>query len=354
MIENYHYIGEIEAKEPIKKLDKINKKLLSMLMKNARLPYSFLAENVNLTKSNVRRRIRILEGTGVITGYHAYIDIKKLNLKSGLLLFQTKCTEDQKEEYIKNSAKNPWVYAVTELTGKFDLVITFYFKDENHKDEVVESLLKQGYTKNFTYFDTQTFFPILDYSTELFQQNEFPRIKGKDPAYVKISKKEKDAKIDSKDIKILKILSDNCRTSLIDISKKLDISRETVNYRIKKLVSSEIIAKFQPTINTFSLGFEGYFMFMKLSKPTQRKNIIEYLKQTHRCNTILKTKGEYDIFATIHFKSSKEFRAFENDLLKRFRDSIYEYFFEFGKHQEKLDWFPKEVEEYLLNHCSSL
>lgn len=336
-MESISYIGKIIDKNKMINLDLKNKKILAALMHNARTPYTTIAKIVQLSKSNIARRIGILEKNGLITGYNAFIDVSKIKINSCMLMIQTKCTEDQKERYIKKVATHPWVYGIDEFTGKFNIYINFYYKDEKHKDSIIEEILTPEHIKDFTFFNIETIFPKLDYTEELISRKTniiTRRITETSEKYIKIS---------PIDIQLLKVLSENCRLNSVEIGKKLRISRETANNHIKKLINKKVIAKFQPTINFFLLEFEAYVLSIKLSKLTQKERIISYLANTERCNTILKTEGTYCIIAVIHFKSTKEFREFEKDFILKFGTMIYEYTFELFKHQEKLDWFPKGI-----------
>lgn len=61
-------------------LDKKDQALLIRLQANARSPISQLACEVNLSDTPCLRRIKKLEGTGVISGYHAAINPKDIGL----------------------------------------------------------------------------------------------------------------------------------------------------------------------------------------------------------------------------------------------------------------------------------
>jgi DNA-binding Lrp family transcriptional regulator len=55
-------------------IDRIDRAILTALQENGRLPNTELADLVGLSPSPCLRRVRGLEATGVITGYHAAID----------------------------------------------------------------------------------------------------------------------------------------------------------------------------------------------------------------------------------------------------------------------------------------
>ena len=60
------------------KLDQTDRRILRALQASGRLSIQDLAEQVGLSASPVARRVRILEETGVLTGYAALIDEAKL------------------------------------------------------------------------------------------------------------------------------------------------------------------------------------------------------------------------------------------------------------------------------------
>lgn len=62
------------------KLDGIDRRILTALQENGRLPVTDLAEKVGLTASPCLRRLKILEQAGIIRGYGAHLDQKKVGL----------------------------------------------------------------------------------------------------------------------------------------------------------------------------------------------------------------------------------------------------------------------------------
>ncbi len=63
-------------------LDEKDLKILEILAKNARTPYSEIAKVVELSDVAVIKRIRKLEQTGIIKGYTVVVDPKKLGFSS--------------------------------------------------------------------------------------------------------------------------------------------------------------------------------------------------------------------------------------------------------------------------------
>jgi len=61
-------------------LDQIDRRLVALLQKDGRLTNAELSAAVNLSPSACHRRVRRLEEAGVITGYTARVDPKKVGL----------------------------------------------------------------------------------------------------------------------------------------------------------------------------------------------------------------------------------------------------------------------------------
>lgn len=61
-------------------LDRYDRQLLALLQQEGRISNQELAERIGLSPSPCLRRVRALEEAGLITGYHAELDAKKLGL----------------------------------------------------------------------------------------------------------------------------------------------------------------------------------------------------------------------------------------------------------------------------------
>ena len=62
------------------KLDRYDRRILELLQREGRLSNQELAERIGLSPSPCLRRVRALEESGLIAGYRAMLDAKKLGL----------------------------------------------------------------------------------------------------------------------------------------------------------------------------------------------------------------------------------------------------------------------------------
>lgn len=70
-------------------MDKIDRKILAELQCDGRLSVTDLAERIGLSVSPCHRRVRALEQSGAILGYHAHLDPQSLGLNFSALVFVT-------------------------------------------------------------------------------------------------------------------------------------------------------------------------------------------------------------------------------------------------------------------------
>ena len=61
-------------------LDRYDRQILEILQANGRIPNQDLADRIGLSPSPCLRRVRALEDAGLITGYYAQLDARKLGL----------------------------------------------------------------------------------------------------------------------------------------------------------------------------------------------------------------------------------------------------------------------------------
>ncbi|MBW2992090.1 Lrp/AsnC family transcriptional regulator [Candidatus Woesearchaeota archaeon] len=120
---------------------------------------------------------------------------------------------------------------------------------------------------------------------------------------------EEHPKIDEKDKKILYHLLTNARQPNSVLAKKLRLSREVVDYRIKRLEKLGIIKKYVTLVNTNALGFEDYYICLETrnTTPEREKEIIDFLKSHDFCKWIAICTGRFDIVFTVAAKNRYHF-----------------------------------------------
>ena len=125
-------------------------------------------------------------------------------------------------------------------------------------------------------------------------------------------------KLDSKDKKILELLSQDARMSISEISKKSKIQRDSVAYRINKLEKLNVIKFYTTILNPLALGFPIYsYVHIKLHNLDEslEKQFVAFLVANPQVTYVVKISGEWDYDITIAAKDLGNF----DDVLKEIR-----------------------------------
>jgi Lrp/AsnC family leucine-responsive transcriptional regulator len=298
--------------------------------------YRKIAKKIHLHKNVVRYKINRLEKLGIIKNYYTVIDTYKLgyNVIKLYTKYQNINSKIKKEieNYFTNS-KITWL--VASIEGEFDLDVIFWIKNINEFYSFWEKTL-QIYGKYFK--DNILIFQIKAISyrpTYLLDKEERPL----EEKY-EITGKEKITSIDDIDLNILKKLSINSRIPLVKIANEINLTSNTVQYRIKKLIKMKIIQSFRTEIDISKIGYLPLKVDIFLNDYNRKNKIINYIKNNPYLICIMHSMGYSHIELEFNVKNIKEFYIIMEDLIDKFPNSIRNYKFFNILECFKLCWLP--------------
>lgn len=101
-------------------LDRYDRQILELLQENSQLSNQELAERIGLSPSPCLRRVRALEQGGLITGYRALVDARKLGLTLLALVHiaMDRHTPDRFANFEKQVGRLPEVLECLLITGQ--------------------------------------------------------------------------------------------------------------------------------------------------------------------------------------------------------------------------------------------
>jgi len=116
--------------------------------------------------------------------------------------------------------------------------------------------------------------------------------------------------IDVKDRAILSCLDEDARQSNSKIAKKIKLSKEVVNYRIKRLQEKGIIQNYCAVIDNSKLGYVVYRVFIRFQHVDieKEKEIMNYLKNFDSIGWVIQLEEMYDVVLLIWAKNIYEFK----------------------------------------------
>ncbi len=126
-------------------LDKIDRKILQILQREARIPITELAQRVGLSATPVSERVRRMEREKVISGYHARVNPEALGLRV-LVFVELRLAQKSSEIFDsirKGLAHVPEVLECHLVAGEFDYLIKARIPDmRDYRDLLGRILLK--------------------------------------------------------------------------------------------------------------------------------------------------------------------------------------------------------------------
>lgn len=301
------------------KLDLKDKKILFELDSNARSPCSQIAKRVGLSTEVVNYRIKKLEDEKIITQYQIIVNLSKLNIiQFKICLSFVHLTSTKLEEIISLLKQNKYIKWIVSCKGNWDLLISLETDSIENvnmlKDEVLSffegyinqksiSILVEAETYNRNY--------LLDNKTELSHQ----RI---------IMKRDTKIQLDELDYDILKLLSQNARLQITEISSKLKSTTRMINYRIKQMEKNKIILGYKIALNYELLGIQFFktFIYLDNVKKERVDALTNYLKVNKNIIHNVKVLGNWDIEPEFEVYAEEEFNKLLIELKDNFSDII--------------------------------
>lgn len=132
-------------------------------------------------------------------------------------------------------------------------------------------------------------------------------------------------KLDLINKKILYILSLNARFGYNTIAKTLNIKREVVNYRIKKLEEENFLEGFFSHIDVTKIGYQMYLLYLKLYNTKNYKALLQKFNENKKITRIKEVTGAYDLQLVLTTKKVLEADQIIDQIINDFGENIKTY-----------------------------
>ena len=144
-------------------IDDTDRRLLRLLQNDARMSITELAERVNLSATPCARRLKRLEDSGVITGYHTQTNAQKLGypLAVFIAISMDRHTADRFEQFEDKVQSFDEVISCSIVTGRTeDYLIKVRVRDMAHYEEFLLHRLNriEGVAQVHTSFELREVF----------------------------------------------------------------------------------------------------------------------------------------------------------------------------------------------------
>lgn len=126
-----------------RKLDRIDRNILSILQQKGRISYTELADRVGLSTTPCMERVKRLERDGVITGYHARINPEMLdyNLLVFVEIALSYQSPDAFEKFNRAVETLPYILECHLVSGDADYLLKARLQDMSQYRELLGQML---------------------------------------------------------------------------------------------------------------------------------------------------------------------------------------------------------------------
>lgn len=139
-------IKSVEYQDKNILLDKIDKKIIEILLKNGTTSSPSISNQLSLTAVAIRKRIKNLEEKKVILGFRTHINLSKLGYQINNLLIKINTTSQQTKKNIKDFIANSnEIFYSAQLAGEYDYIVSVANKNNFELSKFI-NILKTKFT----------------------------------------------------------------------------------------------------------------------------------------------------------------------------------------------------------------
>ena len=310
-------------------MDKKDLQIMEILAQNCRIPHTTIAQALNVSKDTVAYKIRQLESTEFIKQYVLFVDARRLGFTRYHILIKFDAGIEDKQELYDKISKHKFVMWVNSFIGRYDLQIIVDATDGFHLNKIREELFELCNNKVKEYFilthlsdlEFTQLNPVLDLGTEFQKKSDhsFSNLltTRKFPVSPTFEKYEP-TKIEAD---ILRLLADNSQESLIEISRKLKIDRNTVKKRIINLIKNKVILNFGGIPNLSKQGFVTYYLLVRVVQDTPLEILKKPFTKLQNIFYAGRMIGNYDMILYLNARNPQEL----NSSIELFKSEIENY-----------------------------
>ncbi len=130
--------------ESEKLLDETGWHLLQELQQHARLSYTELGQRVGLSLPSVAERVRKMEEAGIITGYHAEVNLGKLGMPVQAIIHLQGIGGQSCRHAVSQVSEIPEVLECSRVTGNDSIIVKVVATSLDHLAKVIDQLSLYG------------------------------------------------------------------------------------------------------------------------------------------------------------------------------------------------------------------
>lgn len=304
-------------------LDRLDRRLLLALDRNARMSYSALSKGLSMPEETVRYRTNALVRSGIIKNFLTIFDAGKLGVSYYKILMKLHNVDEAGVEGIsRHLLGQEAVNWVARLDGMFDLAFTIRVAHLQDLSMFLDALREKFY--RFIHRLVMAVNIEVDFFAREYLVPGSKRQKGSSAIYT-VSGTE--MKIDELDRSILRVLSNKPRISAKDLAATFSVSAPTISSRISAMERAKVITGYRLLLDSALTGHFNYYVLLYLNMLSKERlsAFTGYCKSQPNITYFIKALGEWDYELNIEAETVGQYRTLMMNLTKEFSDIIRDY-----------------------------
>jgi len=289
-------------------IDGKDREILAALDLDGRTGANEMGKKTGIPKQVVRYRIKRMMKNGIIEGFYATVDYRKLGFSIYNVLLKTSPSSEEKERQFSDflSGQKNAVYVI-KLMGTWDYYVAVAVKNGSELNTFLENL-KKRYAKSIIDYGilnaiTDYAFPIKYVYPGKFSHLLFADVMGENG-------RGSAPELDGKSLDVLKVLAANPLASAKEVMLGTKLSFGKIRSVTERIFSSGVITRIRPTINLKKMGYLRFLVFMKF-RPDSEKICGDFISMAKSNSSIVfinRCIGQYDMIVDLNVKDTDALR----------------------------------------------
>ncbi len=143
---------------------------------------------------------------------------------------------------------------------------------------------------------------------------------------MRLDEESETVKVDVKDKRIISFLAENSRIPLTKMCRNVMLSRDAVDYRIRRLTQKGVLLNCVPVVNWNAFGFNTFHAFMVLDESYKDKigRLVSDLKKHPNTVSVLEYSDRWDLEWTLVARNVVEYDEVTSEIVHKYHDVILE------------------------------
>jgi DNA-binding Lrp family transcriptional regulator len=303
-----------------------DQKIVDLLRRNCRLTNTEIGKIIGISKERVLYRIKRLEKVGVIRGYHTFINKELMGFTMYYVMLSfNDVSRNTREILMKKLESLKYTRMYFALNGEYDLSLMLNVREPDElriSFDFIKEICKNNLKKITLMVNVKEKKKADVFGKVITSNGNYSR-SSYENYFLKRKKAKDKVKVDASDIKIIKAIQNQANMPLLEIANITGLSTNTVNERLKRMVSSGLIEGFRASLAYQEFGLNHYRIYVSFSHLDAKldKEFENFFKDVVS-NTVETYVGEYDYAFGVYFTSGEVLNKFMKAMRDKFGDSI--------------------------------